>query len=69
MISNVFTNDHIDEFKNIANEKIKADEKFINRKDVLYQIDKALLFNRSPKRNESTSVERQPLKSLIKKEE
>jgi hypothetical protein len=58
MISNVFTNDHIDEFKNIANEKIKADEKFIDRKDVLYQIDKALLFNRSPKRNESTSVER-----------
>lgn len=69
MISKVYTNDHIDEFKNITNEKFKADEKFIEIKDILQQIDRALLNNKSPKRLESFSAERQPQKSLIKKGE
>ena len=69
MISKVYTNDHIDEFKNITNEKLKADEKYIDRKDILQQIDKALLINKSPKRLESFSAERQPQKILTKRGE
>ena len=50
LVNKLYTNDHITELRNITTEKLETNDEFINKQDILNQVDKALIKNRSPYR-------------------